>query len=168
MTDLLQFRCAGAIGCRGQAASALRTNEQVVAAAAAVEGLTASLKRINHQVLESSKLTIRAVADARRTDSRLRVIMERTERIRDVVGLIINITGRTNLLALGTAIEEACIGEAEKELSVVASEVNSLADQAATATEEIDAQIARIRSATRKFVDTIGNIMSAREKVGST
>lgn len=167
LTDLQQSHDAEHADGRGLPGATTAASRQAVVVAAAAEGLAASIREISRQVSQSSRITLQAAADARRTDGRLRVIVERTERIRDVVGLIINITGRTNLLAFGTAIETAYVDEAEKEFSVVASEVDDLASQASRATEEIEAQIARIRSATKKFVDTINSVMGAGETASS-
>ena len=83
------------------------------------------------------------------------------QRIGEVVQLIETIARQTNLLALNATIEAARAGDAGKGFAVVASEVKSLANQTATATEEIRAQIGEIQGATGQTVEAI-------RKIGST
>jgi methyl-accepting chemotaxis protein len=75
-----------------------------------------------------------------------------------VVNLISDIAGQTNLLALNATNEAARAGEAGKGFAVVDSEVNSLANQTAKATEDITSQIGAIQSATAESVTAIEGI----------
>ena len=69
------------------------------------------------------------------------------QHIGEVVQLIETIAGQTNLLALSATIEAARAGDAGKGFAVVAGEVKSLANQTATATKKVRAQIGEIQSA---------------------
>lgn len=62
-----------------------------------------------------------------------------------VVQLIASIASQTNMLALNATIEAAAAGEAGKGFSVVASEVKELAQETATANQEIAEQIQKIQ-----------------------
>jgi methyl-accepting chemotaxis protein len=147
------------------AANEATTGLQTVAAAA--EELTASIGEIGRQVAQSSKITGKAVDDAKRTDEIVRTLSEGAEKIGTVVGLITNIASQTNLLALNATIEAARAGDAGKGFAVVASEVKSLATQTGTATEEIGAQVAQIQTATKEVVQAIRGISGTIEEVSA-
>jgi methyl-accepting chemotaxis protein len=135
--------------------------------ASAAEELTASIGEISRQVAQSSRITGKAVDDAKRTDAIVRALAEGAEKIGAVVGLITNIASQTNLLALNATIEAARAGDAGKGFAVVASEVKSLATQTGKATQEIGAQITQIQAATKEAVEAIRGISATIEEVSS-
>ena len=147
------------------AAAAEEASAGVQTVAAAAEELTGSIQEIGRQVAESTRMTSKAVDDARRTDTIVRALSDGAQKIGDVVGLITSIAGQTNLLALNATIEAARAGDAGKGFAVVASEVKGLASQTAKATEEIANQITQIQTATREAVAAIQTIASAIEAV---
>jgi methyl-accepting chemotaxis protein len=134
------------------------TNVQTVASAA--EELSSSIAEISRQVTQSSKIAGQAVGEATRTNDQVQGLAEAAQKIGEVVSLINDIAAQTNLLALNATIEAARAGEAGKGFAVVASEVKSLANQTAKATEEIGAQIASIQGATSEAVGAIKGIGS--------
>jgi methyl-accepting chemotaxis protein len=152
-------RQSAAVSSASQQAS---TNVQTVAAA--TEELSSSIAEIGQQVSQSSETTAVAVTEAARSNALIQSLAGATEKIGDVVKLITDIAGRTNLLALNATIEAARAGEAGKGFAVVASEVKGLANQTAKATNEIRHQIDAIQSASRdavQAIDGVGKIITS-------
>jgi methyl-accepting chemotaxis protein len=140
------------------AAAAQQTTANVQTVAAAAEELSASGQEISRQIAHSASLAQSAVTQADRTNTMVEGLLEATQKIGEVMGLIQNIAAQTNLLALNATIEAARAGEAGKGFAVVASEVKALSTQTAKATEEIADQIQAIRDATGATAEAIRGI----------
>lgn len=86
----------------------------------------------------------------------------KTSKVTDIVGIIKEIAGRTNMLALNAAIEAARAGEAGKGFAVVANEVRVLAEQTKDASKQIENLIHEIQLETRA---TVGAMQSGLSEV---
>jgi methyl-accepting chemotaxis protein len=133
-------------------------SRNVTAVATAAEELSASIAEVSAQAASSDEVSNRAVAQAKRTVDAMADLAGAADRIGKVVGLIRAIAGQTNLLALNATIEAARAGEAGRGFTVVASEVKSLADQTAKATEEIATQINAIQATADGAVSAIDEV----------
>jgi methyl-accepting chemotaxis protein len=150
---------------RSVASAAEQASANVQTVASAAEELTSSIGEIGRQVSQASTTAGRAAEDSLRSDKAVQGLTESAQKIGEVIKLIQDIAGQTNLLALNATIEAARAGDAGKGFSVVASEVKSLANQTAKATEEIRAQIAAIQDQTRGTVDVIRSIRTTIEDI---
>jgi methyl-accepting chemotaxis protein len=149
-----------------KSASQATTNVQTVAAAA--EELSASGREIARIVDDNRKITENAVQEAHKANDEVAALDTAAEKIGEVVSLINDIASQTNLLALNATIEAARAGEAGKGFAVVATEVKTLADQTAKATEEISTQISEIQGATQNAVQSIRQIGETIQEVAQS
>ena len=134
------------------AATSNQASANVQTVAAAVEELSSSVQEVGRQVDQSTEITCKAVETAERTKTTTESLAGSAQKIGDVINLISEIAEQTNLLALNATIEAARAGEAGKGFAVVASEVKSLANQTARATQQIGEQIAEMQGITQETV----------------
>ncbi|MCG8597214.1 MAG: methyl-accepting chemotaxis protein [Kiloniellales bacterium] len=128
--------------------------------ASATLELSTSIAEIAKQMAHSRKVSEEAVQTAETTDATVQDLVAAAEKIGQVTGLISDIAEQTNLLALNATIEAARAGEAGKGFAVVASEVKSLANQTAKATEEISQEINNMQTVSSGTAKAIGEIVT--------
>lgn len=106
--------------------------------ALAVQNAIQGMNDIREQIQETAK--------------RIKRLGESSQEIGEIVKLISDITEQTNVLALNAAIQAASAGEAGRGFTVVAEEVQRLAERSAEATKHIGAIVRSIQSDTQDTV----------------
>jgi methyl-accepting chemotaxis protein len=143
------------------AAGAATSTANLSAVSAAAEEMSSSISEISQQTARATRAVAEAVERASITDAKVGSMATAADRVGDVVRLITDIAGRTNLLALNATIEAARAGEAGKGFAVVAGEVKALAAQTAKATDEIATQISVIRLVTGEAVTAVREVTAS-------
>ena len=122
---------------------ARRSLEAAQKGASAVEDTIKGMNDIREKIQETSK--------------RIKRLGESSQEIGEIVELISDITEQTNVLALNAAIQAASAGEAGRGFSVVAEEVQRLAERSAEATKQIGAIVKTIQTDTGDAVAAMEN-----------
>jgi len=148
------------------AAEEASTNVQTVASA--TTEMTSSEEEISRQIHRQSKVADEAAKQANSTKETVEQMVGAVNKIGEVVSLITDIAEQTNLLALNATIEAARAGDAGKGFAVVASEVKNLANQTASATEEISSQISGVQDVTQEAAAAIESISKIIIEVDET
>jgi twitching motility protein PilJ len=108
---------------------------------AAVQNAIKGMNDIREQIQETSK--------------RIKRLGESSQEIGEIVQLISDITEQTNVLALNAAIQAASAGEAGRGFTVVAEEVQRLAERSGEATKHIGAIVKSIQRDTQDAVEAM-------------
>jgi twitching motility protein PilJ len=142
-TSSTMLRMAGEItGVSQSASESAEVARQSVAAAeqgaTAVQNAIKGMGEIREQIQETSK--------------RIKRLGESSQEIGEITELISDITEQTNVLALNAAIQAASAGEAGRGFSVVAEEVQRLAERSGDAAKQIGALVRTIQTDTHDAV----------------
>ena len=107
-----------------------KASEQLDIAHGAVERVGEKMSHISERVA--------------RTNNTIRVFMDTTSEIQNVLQVIEEISMQTNLLALNASIEAARVGEHGRGFAIVASEIRKLADLTRSSTEQVNEIVRKI------------------------
>ncbi len=108
------------------------------------------------QVVDQTIAMMQSVTESvGRVSAQIAGLGERSTQVGQIVDVIDEIAGRTNLLALNAAIEAARAGEQGRGFAVVAGEVRNLAERTAKATKEIAEMIGAIQQETEAAVEAM-------------
>ena len=165
---------------RGNAEELLKASEvqarQIAETTQAVNQMSRSIVQVSENAAESAAVAEQSLITARRggdavrdaiagmnvirdqiqeTSKRIKRLGESSQEIGEIVELISGITEQTNVLALNAAIQAAAAGESGRGFSVVAEEVQRLAERSAQATRRIGVIVKTIQSDTQDAVNAM-------------
>jgi twitching motility protein PilJ len=152
-----------------QAAEIQGTGQSIVQMAQSMTRVSQSASdsvKVAHSSLSAAEKGAQAVQNAIRgmngireqmqeTSKRIKRLGESSQEIGEIVQLITDITEQTNVLALNAAIQAASAGEAGRGFTVVAEEVQRLAERSAEATRHIGAIVKSIQRDTQDAVEAM-------------
>jgi len=127
--------------------SQLVSNEARDSGVTSIREITGAVDRIKESVSRYSDLMTR--------------LGSRSQEIGKILGVIVEVTERTNLLALNASILAAQAGEHGKGFSVVAEEIKALADRTAGSAQDIAKLIASVQKETREAVEAMNDSLAA-------
>lgn len=165
-------------GSTGMAASISKINENLLEMSNETKDINASVDEIKNQtvaVQDSSKIMndkIKSMQDSsRKMDDGISAISKRIEtvnktvdKVSNIVSVIEEISGETNLLSLNASIEAARAGDAGKGFAVVAQEIRVLSDNTNTELENIKQIISSLVEECRYCVQASGTIVEDNAK----
>ena len=150
-----------------------RQNKEIQQASASVLQMAQSINEVSQTAAQSARVAQQSLAAAEKggqavfnqiagmneirtqiqdTAKRIKRLGESSLEIGEIVELISDITEQTNVLALNAAIQAASAGEAGRGFTVVAEEVQRLAERSAEATKQIEAIVKTIQADTQDAV----------------
>ncbi|KZN36905.1 methyl-accepting chemotaxis protein [Pseudoalteromonas luteoviolacea] len=110
----------------------------------------------SHDCVQTSQETLMELAtDIQNMATQVATLASKTQSIANILDVIRAISEQTNLLALNAAIESARAGEHGRGFAVVADEVRALASRTSQSTDEIQATITELTSASDSIVEQI-------------
>ena len=142
------------------------TGESVLQMAGRINDVSSQAQETAHvarQSLQAAESGLRAVQNTiggmnqirdqiQDTSKRIKRLGESSQEIGEITELISDITEQTNVLALNAAIQAASAGDAGRGFSVVAEEVQRLAERSGDATRQIAALVKTIQTDTQDAV----------------
>jgi twitching motility protein PilJ len=154
--------------------AAQRQSQEITETSTAIDLVAQSIGEVSDRAAESARvadLSLQAAAQGsdavnsairgmgqireqiQETAKRIKRLGESSQEIGEIVDLITDITEQTNVLALNAAIQATTAGPAGRGFTVVAEEVQRLAERSAEATKQISAIVKTIQTDTQ---DAIG------------
>ncbi|SOD17634.1 methyl-accepting chemotaxis protein [Nitrosomonas ureae] len=157
----------------GLLTAAQHQTEKIEQTTIAVLSMTESISEISDMATESARVAKQSLATAEKgasavresitgmneirtyiqdTSKRIKRLGESSQEIGEIVALITDITDQTNVLALNAALQATAAGEAGHGFTVIAQEVQRLAERSAEASKQIGELIVTIQGDTQDAI----------------
>ena len=157
----------------GLLTAAQQQSFQIEETTIAILGMSESISEISDAATESAKVAKQSLAAAEKgalavresiagmneirthiqdTSKRIKRLGESSQEIGEIVALITDITDQTNVLALNAALQATAAGEAGHGFTVIAQEVQRLAERSAEASKQISELIVTIQGDTQDAI----------------
>jgi methyl-accepting chemotaxis protein len=151
----------------GSVAAAMeQTTTNLASVATATEEMSATVGEIASNAEKARTISGEATSQAQAISAMMKELGRAAQDIGKVTETITSISAQTNLLALNATIEAARAGAAGKGFAVVANEIKELAQQTASATEDIKSKISGIQASTGGAMGDIEKIAQVIKEVG--
>jgi twitching motility protein PilJ len=153
--------------------AAQRQSREISDTGSAITALTSSITQVSERAAQSALVASQSLSAAsqgasavrhaiegmdnireqiQETAKRIKRLAESSQEIGAIVDLIADITEQTNVLALNAAIQATSAGSAGRGFTLVAEEVQRLAERSAGATKQISAIVKTIQSDTQDAI----------------
>jgi twitching motility protein PilJ len=150
-----------------------RQSQEITETGSAITAMTASILQVSERAVQSARVADQSLSAAtqgasavhraiegmdgireqiQETAKRIKRLAESSQEIGAIVDLITDITEQTNVLALNAAIQATSAGSAGRGFTLVAEEVQRLAERSAGATKQIGSIVKTIQSDTQDAI----------------
>ncbi|WP_299379699.1 methyl-accepting chemotaxis protein [uncultured Kiloniella sp.] len=132
------------------------------------ETMSHDIRTINTESDHARSTSTEALSHLTQASETVTQLRSSSDKINQINELITTITNQTKILAMNATIEAARAGEAGKGFGVVASEVKALAEQTASATDQVAAMIKELQVHAQATTDKMESIDTVMHQVGET
>lgn len=135
--------------------------EQIAKSSLSANTIANETTQTTEKAYQSVSKTVDSMTNIRETvqetGKRIKRLGERSQEITHIIDLINTITERTTVLALNASMQALSAGEAGKGFSVIAEEIQRLAESSRESTDQIANLIKNIQQETRTTMSTMDN-----------
>ncbi|WP_421780131.1 methyl-accepting chemotaxis protein [Kiloniella litopenaei] len=132
------------------------------------ETMSHDIRTINTESDHARNTSSEALNHLTQASETVNQLRSSSDKINQINELITTITNQTKILAMNATIEAARAGEAGRGFGVVASEVKALAEQTASATDQVAAMIKELQVHAQATTDKMESIDTVMQQVGET
>lgn len=147
-----------------QLGNILRRLDSIAESAQQANRVADTTSRATREAQESVARTLTSISGIRdtvqETGKRLKRLGERSQEISRIIDIISNISERTTVLALNASMQATAAGEAGRGFSVIAEEIQHLAESSRESTDQIGALVRNIQQEANTTIATMDQTIS--------